>query len=71
MLHTAAAVILHGGLTAEEHAACFQLTAEHSRLALAAMADARLLFRGEDGTYRINKVLYRPFVRLLRDRNLF
>lgn len=71
VLHTAAAVILHGGLTAEEHAACFQLTAEHSRLALAAMADARLLFRGEDGTYRINKVLYRPFVRLLRDRNLF
>ncbi|HEX7091270.1 MAG TPA: ATP-binding protein [Longimicrobiales bacterium] len=70
-LHTAAAVILHDGLGVEEHAACFQLSPEQSRLVLAGMADARLLFRADDGTYRINKVLYRPFVRLLRDRNLF
>ena len=69
-LHTAAAVILHDGLGVEEHAACFQLPPEQSHLLLAGMAEDGLLFRGDDGTYRINKVLYRPFVRLLRDRNL-
>src|SRR5690606_8993965 len=70
-LHTAAAIIQHGGLSVQDHAGCFHLSPERSRLALTALADARLLFRAEDGTYRINKVLYRPFVRLLRDRNLF
>lgn len=68
-LHTIAAVILHGGLSAEQHARVFQMSPSGSALHLAALADANLLFRlGDD--FKINKVLYRPLVRLLRRRNI-
>lgn len=69
-LHTIAAIILHGGLAPAEHARVFQLSEEESRLHLLALADAHLLFPTEDDDYKINRVLYRPFVRLLKDRNI-
>lgn len=69
--HTIAAVILHGGLTADAHAAAFQLSPEESRRALSTMVDSRLLFLSDDGQYKANKVLYRPYVRLLRSKNIF
>jgi hypothetical protein len=68
-LHTIAAIVLHGGLSAEQHARVFQMNPASSTLHLAALADANLLFRFDD-EYKINKVLYRPLVRLLRRRNI-
>jgi hypothetical protein len=68
-LHTIAAIVLHGGFSAEQHARVFQMNPASSTLHLAALADANLLFRFDD-EYKINKVLYRPLVRLLRRRNL-
>jgi hypothetical protein len=68
-LHTIAAVILHGGLSAEQHARVFQMNPAGSALHLGALTDTNLLFRFDD-EYKINKVLYRPLVRLLRRRNI-
>ncbi len=70
-LHTVAAIVQHGSLSEAEHAAVFQLEPEESRLHLRTLADSYLLFRGEDGQYALNKVLYRPFVRLLKTKNVF
>jgi hypothetical protein len=71
-LHTIAAIILHGGLSPTEHERIFQLTPAESRLQLASLADSHLIFRSaRDGEYKINKVLYRPFIRLLRGKNVF
>jgi hypothetical protein len=71
-LHTIAAIILHGGLSAAEHQRIFQLTRAESRLQLASLADSHLVFRSADaGEFKINKVLYRPFIRLLRGKNIF
>lgn len=69
-LHTVAAIVLHGGLSEVEHQRIFQLDAAESRLHLATLADAHLIFRSDDDEYRINKVLYRPLVRLLRTKNI-
>ena len=30
-----------------------------------------MIFPSEDGEYKINKVLYRPFIRLLAEKNIF
>ncbi len=70
-LHTIAAIILHGGLSGPDHQRVFQLTAAESRLQLAALADAHMVFLSDDGEYKINKVLYRPFIRLLSAKNVF
>lgn len=70
-LHTIAAIILHGGLSEEDHRRVFQLDAAENRLRLAALADAHLIFRARDGEYKVNKVLYRPLIRLFKSRNIF
>ncbi|HEX6939454.1 MAG TPA: ATP-binding protein [Longimicrobiales bacterium] len=70
-LHTIAAIIQHGSLSAAEHAAVFQRDPAESRLHLLALADAYLIFPDDDGQYVVNKVLYRPFVRLLKAKNVF
>ncbi len=70
-LHTIAAIILHGGLSEEEHRLVFQLSPAENRLQLAALADASLIFRSADGEYKVNKVLYRPLIRLFRSKNIF
>ena len=70
-LHTIAAIILHGGLSQAAHQRVFQLPAVESRLQLAALADSHMVFLARDGEYKINKVLYRPFIRMLTSRNIF
>ncbi|HEX7050409.1 MAG TPA: ATP-binding protein [Longimicrobiales bacterium] len=70
-LHTIAAAIQHGGLTVDDHAAVFQRPPLDSRLLLSALADGHLLVPDADGRYTVNKVLYRPFVRLLKAKNVF
>lgn len=70
-LHTIAAIILHGGLSETAHQRVFQLPAVESRLQLAALADSHMVFLAGDGEYKINKVLYRPFIRMLTSRNIF
>ena len=70
-LHSIAAIILHGGLSEAAHRRVFQLPAVESRLLLASLADAHMVFLSSDGEYKINKVLYRPFIRLLVSRNIF
>lgn len=70
-LHTIAAIILHGGLSKAAHRRVFQIPAAESRLQLAALADSHMIFLARDGEYKINKVLYRPFIRLLAARNIF
>ncbi len=70
-LHTIAAIILHGGLSEAAHRRVFQLPAVESRLQLASLADAHIIFLSRDGEYKINKVLYRPFIRLLASKNIF
>ncbi|MDX1674100.1 MAG: hypothetical protein R3314_04780 [Longimicrobiales bacterium] len=70
-LHTIAAIILHGGLSEAAHQRVFQLPAAESRLQLAALADSHMIFLARDGEYKINKVLYRPFIRLLASKNIF
>jgi hypothetical protein len=70
-LHSIAGIILHGGLSEEEHRRIFELGAAESRLLLAALADAHLIFRTDEDEYTINRVLYRPLIRLLKSRNIF
>ncbi len=70
-IHTIAGIILHGGLSEEEHRRIFQLDHAESRLQLAALVDAHLIFPSSQGEYRVNKVLYRPLVRLLEAKNIF
>ncbi len=70
-LHTVAAIIQHGGLTPRDHAEVFHLTGHESEGVLWALADSNVLSAGEDGQYTVNGVLYRPFVRVLRERNIF
>lgn len=69
-LHTIAAIILHGGLSEATHRRVFQIPAAESRLQLAALADSHMIFLARDGEYKINKVLYRPFIRLLSAKNI-
>ncbi len=70
-LHTIAAIILHGGLSEAAHRRVFQIPAAESRLQLAALADSHMIFLARDGEYKINKVLYRPFIRMLAAKNIF
>ncbi|MGK7311208.1 MAG: hypothetical protein ACN0LA_03130 [Candidatus Longimicrobiales bacterium M2_2A_002] len=70
-LHSIAAIILHGGLSEAAHQRVFQLPPVESRLQLAALADSHMVFLARDGEYKINKVLYRPFIRMLTSRNIF
>lgn len=70
-LHSLAAIILHGGLSEATHQRVFQLTPMESRLQLSALEDSHMVFLSADGEYKVNKVLYRPFIRLLTTRNIF
>jgi hypothetical protein len=70
-LHTIAGIILHGGLSEAEHRRIFELSPAESRLQLAALADAHLVFRTDEDEFTVNRVLYRPLTRLLKARNIF
>ncbi|MEE9431224.1 MAG: hypothetical protein V3V16_09300, partial [Melioribacteraceae bacterium] len=64
-----AAILIHDGLTIEEHAKVFNFTNEESRLLLSAMLDDGEL-RITDKNYRVNFLLYVHVIKLLKSQNI-
>ena len=64
-----AALLIHDGLTIEEHAKVFNYSIEESRLYLSAMLDDGELKR-KDNNYRVNFLLYVHIVKLLKNQNI-
>ncbi len=66
---TLAALLVHDGLTIEEHAKIFNMSIEQSKLLLYAMFDDGQI-RVTNDVYRINFLLYVHAIRLLKDQNI-
>ena len=69
-LHTLGAIIQHDGLSVKNHSKIFLISPEESELLLSSLDKMNLLFLHKNGEYKINKVLYRSFVRLLKAKNI-
>jgi hypothetical protein len=63
------AIILHDGLTIEEHSLIFNTSHKSSQLLFATLSDDGIIFR-KDSIYRINFQLYKPIINLLKDKNI-
>ncbi|MBL1213856.1 MAG: hypothetical protein HND52_10915 [Ignavibacteriae bacterium] len=68
-LHTLAAMILHDGLTINEHALIFNMKEYSSKTLLMALEDSGIIFSGKT-KYKINFQLYRPIINLLKNKNI-
>jgi len=64
-----AALLIHDGLTIEEHAKVFNFSNEESRLYLSAMLDDGEL-RKTGNNYRVNFLLYVHIIKLLKNQNI-
>jgi hypothetical protein len=63
------ALILHDGLSLEEHSAIFNLSLKSSRLLFATLLDDGIIFL-KDTSYKVNFQLYKPLVNLLKSKNI-
>ena len=63
------AIILHDGLTIEEHSLIFNMNYKETKLLFATLADDGIIFI-RDEIYRINFQLYKPIINLLKDKNI-
>jgi hypothetical protein len=63
------AIILHDGLTLEEHSLIFNISHKSSQLLFANLSDDGIIFN-KDSVYRINFQLYKPIINLLKDKNI-
>ena len=63
------ALILHDGLSLEEHSAIFNLSLKSSQLLFATLLDDGIIFL-KDSSYKVNFQLYKPLVNLLQSKNI-
>lgn len=63
------ALILHDGLSIEEHSIIFNVSQKDSQLLLAALLDDGIIFK-RDNVFKVNFQLYKPLVNLLRSKNI-
>jgi hypothetical protein len=63
------ALILHDGLSLEEHSVIFNLSLKSSRLLFATLLDDGIIFL-KDTSYKVNFQLYKPLVNLLKSKNI-
>jgi hypothetical protein len=63
------ALILHDGLSLEEHSAIFNLSLKSSQLLYATLLDDGIIFLKES-SYKVNFQLYKPLVNLLQSKNI-
>ena len=68
-LFTLMAMILHEGLTIEEHSLVFNQSEDTSRLHLYGLADDGIITKNND-IYKVNFLLYGQVINLLRDKNI-
>lgn len=63
------AIMLHDGLSQEEHSLIFNMDMKSSQLLFATLSDDGIIFkRGKN--YKINFQLYKPIINLLKDKNI-
>lgn len=68
-LFTLMAIILHDGLSYEEHSKIFNMKLKESQLLFASLSDDGIIFlRGRN--YKINFQLYTAIIKLLKDKNI-
>lgn len=63
------ALILHDGLTVEEHSHIFNLNLKDSQLLFATLSDDGIIFK-RGNLFKVNFQLYKPLVNLLRSKNI-
>lgn len=68
-IFTLYALLIHDGLTVEQHATVFNQSEEKSRLNLLLLADDGIIAKAKNG-YIINPLLYRQTVSLLQSKNI-
>lgn len=68
-LFTLMAIILHDGLSHEEHSLIFNMSLKSSQLLFATLSDDGIIFKRGDN-YKINFQLYKPIISLLKDKNI-
>ncbi len=68
-LFTLMAIILHDGISEEEHAKIFNKSLKSSQLLFATLADSGIIFK-RNNIYKINFQLYKPILNLLKDKNI-
>ena len=69
-IFTIASLIIHDGLTYEEHSEIFNISRAKSKLIFDSLVEDGIIFKRND-KYKINFQLYRPLVNLLKNRNIF
>lgn len=63
------AILLHDGLSHEEHSKIFNISVKSSQLLFATLSDDGIIFkRGKN--YKVNFQLYKPIINLLKDKNI-
>lgn len=62
-------ILLHGGLTLEEHTAIFNQPASESELMLMTLLEDGIIIKNND-VFKVNPLLYRPIVNWLKSKNL-
>lgn len=63
------AILLHGGLTLEEHSAIFHQPESESELILLVLNEDGIIVKNAN-VYKVNPLLYRPIVNWLKSKNL-
>jgi len=63
------AIILHDGVSYEEHSLIFNMSQKSSQMLLATLSDDGIIFRKGD-SYKVNFQLYKPIINLLKDKNI-
>ena len=63
------AILLHDGLSHEEHSKIFNISLKSTQLLFATLSDDGIIFkRGKN--YKVNFQLYKPIINLLKDKNI-
>lgn len=63
------AIILHDGLTLEQHSLIFNISIKASQLLFASLSDDGIIFHRQN-TFKVNFQLYNPIANLLKDKNI-
>lgn len=63
------AILLHDGLSHEEHSKIFNISLKSSQLLFATLSDDGIIFR-RGRNYKVNFQLYKPIISLLKDKNI-
>ena len=68
-IFTLHALLIHDSLSTQEHAALFHQSDKQSKMTLMVLEDNGIL-KNEDGRFKVNRLLYRQVVNVLRNKNI-